>query len=158
MELNKIPAASIWNEVQRLLNENFQKIKNELNRIGYSRTVYTSWDDVDKDFTDPKDGDIIVYGDTFAIYKYNGSASSWTDTGEVLTIDLSLDEYATLAKLNETAEELQTNIDNNTDLFTQLKDSIQLITPIKMDSEAAMEELIASGEAVAGQIYYVAEE
>lgn len=135
MELNKIPAASIWNEVQRLLNENFQKIKNELNRIGYSRTVYTSWDEVDRDFTDPKDGDIIVFGDTFAIYKYNENSSSWVDTGETLTIDLSLDEYVTLAKLNGTTAELQANIDNNTDLITQLEDDVQLeIADIKSNA------------------------
>lgn len=144
MNLSNIPQKARWNIIQSLLNDNFQKIVVELTRASATtKTYFTSEDALNTALPNAQDGDIAFVGETFpgTVYEYKDGA--WTNTEIPASAVVSLADYATKVELKEDKQELE--------------NLIAKLTPQRVESEAAMQAMIQSGQYDEQQIYYVAE-
>jgi hypothetical protein len=144
MNLSNIPQKARWNIIQSLLNDNFQKIVVELARASATtKTYFTSEDALNTALPNAQDGDIAFVGETFpgTVYEYKDGA--WTNTEIPASAVTSLADYATKVELKEDKQELA--------------NLIAKLTPQRVESEAAMQAMIQSGQYDEQQIYYVAE-
>lgn len=153
MELNTIKQTGTWGDASERINENFTKMGVAIESIKDATTrnkgYYATASALNEAFPTAPSGSKAYVGTSYpyAIYTWDGSA--WVNSGKTGGEEsLELGEY-----YNKT--EADAKIANAT---KELQDQIDLLTPIKLDSEEAHDALVASGDIVEGQIYYTTEE
>lgn len=87
MELENIKTQTTWNEAAGSINNNNQKINNEIvklqNATYKNRGYYASYDELVASVPSASNGAIAYVGTQypFAIYKWSGDSGAWLDSG-----------------------------------------------------------------------------
>lgn len=121
MNLTTIPHDVRWSTIQKILNDNFAKVFNELCRQSVlEHRYYDEVSDAIQHFKEigytPQDGEMILAGTPFpgTIHRYDPLYSAFVDTGETLDINVDLTQYVSNEDLSTLLENLRESF--NTDL------------------------------------------
>lgn len=143
MDLKTVQVDTQWSEAAATINSNNQAISVELTKLskavpknkGYHKTLTA----LKTAYPTAVSGSIAYVGVSYpySIYEWDTATSSWVATGSTggdVSVDLS-------------------------QMYTkeEVDKMVGLLTPIRVESEEAMQEMIDNGECVEGQLYYIPE-